>query len=112
MAKRLIPFLLSGENPNRSRIKVKEYHLKAFISDRSLGNITLDNKLSMPARSVQDYKLFLSTDANNILQVLPYFFTNNKLKLKMNGEIKIRYGFFPKKIKFDMEDDFMPNMVH
>jgi len=93
------------DNPNRYKIIISEINLYAYINDRPLGIVEMNDKLIIEKNSKKDYIVPINIKITNLMGSFSLLSNPNDIisKLSFDGYIKARKGIIFSTIKIDKE---------
>ncbi len=97
------------DNPNSFKINVSGTDLDLYLEDRYIGKATLENSVTLKAKSEESYDLEIKAKGDNLnVELLPIMLTaalTGKVTVRLKGEVEGKVFFFKKAVKVDIRED-------
>ena len=96
-----VSIALPAENPTAYKITVLEIESKVFLNETYLGKIVTTERVVLPPHSKDTYDLNLNIRVANIFGTaftVMGLKTGQKVKIRLEGEVKARSLFIPKRV--------------
>lgn len=97
---------LKINNPNKFKIKVKEYDLEGLINGKSIGKLNIDKKLVIAKKSEKDYTITVGADLSKATGVLAGLMIAKAGVINLKGDLKVKVFIIKKKIPIDVKEKF------
>jgi LEA14-like dessication related protein len=89
---------LDIDNPNRKSIKIISHSLQASVNGKELNNLKIPMPIILEKKSNKQYNFEIEVESKKILSVLPSLILLGKVDLKLEGNVKVRYGILTRKV--------------
>lgn len=97
------------DNPNGFKINVTGTDLDLYLEDRYIGKATLENSVTLKAKSKEAYDLEIKAKGENLnIELLPIMLTaalTGKVTVRLTGEVTGKIFLFSKAVKVDIKED-------
>jgi LEA14-like dessication related protein len=97
------------DNPNSFKINVTGTDLDLYLEERYMGKATLENNVTLKAKSKEAYDLEIKAKGDNLnAELLPIMLTaalTGKVTVRLTGEVKGKVFLFSRAVKVDIKED-------
>lgn len=97
------------DNPNSFKINVTGTDLDLYLEERYMGKATLENEVTLKAKSQESYHMEIKATGKNLnLELLPILLSaalTGKVSIRLHGDVEGKVFFFKQAVKVDITEE-------
>ena len=97
------------DNPNSFKINVTGSDLDLYLEERYIGKATMENSVTLNAKSEEAYDLEIKAKGENLnVKLLPILLSaalTGKVTVRLEGEVKGKVFLFTRGVNIDIKED-------